>query len=139
MTCARLTATYASDSLGTAKVDLGGHLDSNGIISYRFNALYGSGEGFVDGSHERRTLADLGVDIRPWEHTTLELNYSDNTLLTLGFPGWFTYADAMQRNGQYIELPPAPDPQRVGIGQPYAGVYLRTDHGRGPHQAGVRR
>src|SRR5580692_2283856 len=96
------TATYASDSLGTAKVDLGGHIDSNGIISYRFNALYGSGKGFVDESHERRTLADLGVDIHPWEHTVLELNYSDNTLLTLGFPGWFTYADAIQKNGQYI-------------------------------------
>jgi iron complex outermembrane receptor protein len=123
------TATYASDSLGTAKVDLGGHLDSNGIISYRFNALYGSGEGFVDESHERRTLADLGVDIHPWEPTVLELNYSDNTLLTLGFPGWFTYADAIQKNGQYIELPPAPDPQRAGIGQPYAGVYLRTTIG----------
>src|SRR5665213_1348813 len=123
------TATYASDSLGTAKVDLGGYLDSNGIIGYRFNALYGSGEGFVDASHERRTLADLGVDIHPWEHTVLELNYSDNTLLTLGFPGWFTYADAIQRNGQYIVLPPAPDPQRAGIGQPYAGVYLRTTMG----------
>jgi iron complex outermembrane receptor protein len=122
------TATYASDSLGTAKVDLGGRLDSNGIISYRFNALYGSGEGFVDDSHERRTLADLGVDIHPWDHTVLELNYSDNTLLTLGFPGWFTYSDAIQ-HGQYIELPPAPDPQRVGIGQPYAGVYLRTTMG----------
>ncbi len=123
------TATYASDGLGTAKVDLGGHLDSGGIISYRFNALYGSGEGFVDQSHERRTLADLGVDIHPWEHTVLELNYSDNTLLTLGFPGWFTYADAIQKNGQYIVLPPAPDPQRAGIGQPYAGVYLRTTIG----------
>jgi iron complex outermembrane receptor protein len=122
------TATYASDSLGTAKVDLGGRIDSNGIISYRFNALYGSGEGFVDDSHERRTLVDLGVDIHPWDHTTLELNYSDNTLLTLGFPGWFTYPDAIT-HGQYIELPPAPDPQRVGIGQPYAGVYLRTTMG----------
>ena len=123
------TATYASESLGTAKVDLGGRLDSSGIVSYRFNALYGSGEGFVDESHERRTLADLGVDIHPWEHTVLELNYSDNTLLALGFPGWFTYADAIQKNGQYIVLPPAPDPQRAGIGQPYAGVYLRTTIG----------
>ena len=26
-------------------------------------------------------------------------------------------------------LPPAPDPQRAGIGQPYAGVYLRTTIG----------
>jgi iron complex outermembrane receptor protein len=117
-----VTATYASDSLGTAKVDLGGRLDSGGIVSYRFNALYGSGEGFVDESHERRTLADLGVDVHPWEHTTLELNYSDNTLDTTGFPGWFTYSEK-------LILPPAPDPQQAGIGQPYAGVYLRTTIG----------
>ncbi len=117
-----LTATYASDSLGTAKVDLGGRVDPGGVVSYRFNALYGSGEGFVDQSHERRTLADLGIDIRPWEHTDLELNYSDNVLLTTGFPGWFTYSEKLL-------LPPAPDPQRAGIGQPYAGVYLRTTMG----------
>ena len=66
----------------------------NGIISYRLNALYGSGDGFVDESHERRTLADLGMDVHPWEHTTLELNYSNNVLDVTGFPGWFTYADA---------------------------------------------
>ena len=33
------------------------------------------------------------------------------------------------KNGQYILLPPAPDPQQVGYGQPYAGVYLRTTIG----------
>jgi iron complex outermembrane recepter protein len=123
------TADYASDSIGTAKADLGGKLDGNGIVSYRLNAVYGDGQGYVADSHERRSLFDLGVDVRPWEHTTLELNYSSNTLLTQGFQGWFTYADAAQKNGQYIILPPAPDPQREGIGQPYAGVYLRTDMG----------
>ena len=121
------TATYASDSIGTAKADLGGKIDANGIVSYRLNALYGDGQGYVADSHERRSLFDLGVDVRPWEHTTLQLNYSSNTLLTQGFQGWFTYADAQQKNGQYIMLPPAPDPQQAGIGQPYAGVYLRTD------------
>jgi iron complex outermembrane receptor protein len=123
------TADYASDSIGTAKADLGGKLDGNGIVSYRLNAVYGDGQGYVADSHERRSLLDLGVDVRPWEHTTLELNYSSNTLLTQGFQGWFTYADAAQKKGQYIILPPAPDPQREGIGQPYAGVYLRTDMG----------
>src|SRR5580658_9462066 len=79
-----LTATYASDSLGTAKADISGRLDSNGVVSYRFNALYGSGEGFVDESHERRTLADAAVDVHPFEHAVLELNYSDNVLDTTG-------------------------------------------------------
>lgn len=121
------TADYASDSIGTAKADLGGKLDHNGILSYRFNAVYGDGQGYVSQSHERRSLVDLGIDVRPWEHTALELNYSSNTLLTQGFQGWFTYADAQQKNAAYITLPPAPDPQQEGLGQPYAGVYLRTD------------
>jgi iron complex outermembrane recepter protein len=123
------TADYASDSIGTAKADLGGNLDRNGIVSYRLNAVYGDGQGYVADSHERRTLLDLGVDVRPWEHTVLELNYSSNSLLTQGFQGWFTYADAPQKNGTYITLPPAPNPQLEGIGQPFAGVYLRTDIG----------
>jgi iron complex outermembrane recepter protein len=124
-----LTATYASDSLGTLKADMGGNIDPGGIVSYRLNTLYGSGDGFVDESHERRTLVDLGVDVRPWAHTTLELNYSSNVLDEVGFPGWFTYADAPQKNGQYILLPPSPNPQDVGYGQSYAGVYLRTTIG----------
>ena len=114
-----LTATYNSDGIGTAKVDLGGPIDRNGFVSFRLNALYGSGEGYVDRSHQRRSLGDLGIDIRPWQHGVLELNYSDYSLVDKGYPGWFTY-------GQGVGLPPAPDPQRVGYGQPYAGVDLRT-------------
>ncbi len=117
-----VTATYVSDSIGSGKMDLGGRLDSGGIIGYRLNMVYGSGDGFVPGSHERRTLADLGIDVHPWEHGVLQLNYSDNVLNTMGFPGWFTYSES-------IILPPAPNPQRVGYGQSYAGVYLRTRMG----------
>src|SRR6185437_911190 len=49
-----VTASYTSDSIGTAKVDLGGKIDPGGIFSYRINALYGSGDGYVDASHQRR-------------------------------------------------------------------------------------
>ena len=114
-----LSASYNSDSIGTVKADLGGRIDKNGVFSYRLNALYGSGDGYVDLSHQRRALGDLGLDIRPWEHGVLELNYSDYSLTDTGYPGWFTY-------GQKILLPPSPDPQRVGYGQSYAGVDLRT-------------
>lgn len=117
-----VSATYASDSIGSAKVDLGGRIGPDGIIGYRANVVYGSGEGFVPGSHERRSLADLGIDVHPSRHGVLELNYSDNVLSTMGFPGWFTYS-------QNINLPSAPNPQRVGYGQSYAGVYLRTTMG----------
>src|SRR5579862_4741135 len=114
-----LTATYNSDSIGTAKADLGGKIDPGGIVTYRLNALYGSGNGWVDLSHQHRALGDLGIDVHPWEHGVLELNYSDYSLTDKGYPGWFTY-------GEKINLPPAPDPQRVGYGQSYAGIDLRT-------------
>ena len=111
--------TYNSDGIGTAKVDMGGPIDSNGVVSYRLNALYGAGDGWVDRSHERRALGDLAVDVRPWERGVLELNYSNYSLDTFGYPGWFTY-------GKKITLPPAPDPTRLGYGQEYAGVDMTT-------------
>lgn len=112
-------ATYNSDGIGTAKVDMGGPIDSNDVLSYRVNALYGSGDGWVDFSHQRRALGDLALDVRPWEHGVLELNYSSYSIDETGYPGWFTY-------GEKIQLPSAPDPTRVGYGQSYAGVDLTT-------------
>ncbi len=100
-------------------------------LCFRLNALYGSGDGYVDGSHQRRALGDLGIDVRPWQHGVIELNYSDYSLTNKGYPGWFTY-------GQKIDLPPAPDPTRVGYGQSYAGVDMRTKHRQRPPQAGLR-
>ncbi|HYM41403.1 MAG TPA: TonB-dependent siderophore receptor [Steroidobacteraceae bacterium] len=114
-----VTASYSSDGIGTAKVDLGGRIDAGGMFSYRLNALYGEGDAYVEHSHQRRALGDLGVDIRPWQHGVLELNYSSYSLDDSGYPGWFTY------NEKTI-LPPAPDPTRVGYGQSYAGVDLST-------------
>jgi iron complex outermembrane receptor protein len=114
-----VTGTYISDGIGTAKVDFGGKIDRSGIFSYRLNALYASGDGYVDESHNRRTLGDLGIDVRPWQRGVIELNYTDYSLRDTGYPGWFTY-------GESIRLPAAPDPERVGYGQSYAGVYLRT-------------
>lgn len=114
-----ITASYNSDGIATGKVDFGGRIDSNGIFSYRFNALYGAGDGYVDHSYQKRALGDLGIDVRPWEHGVLELNYSSYSLDDTGYPGWFTYSEK-------VMLPPAPDPTRVGYGQSYAGVDLTT-------------
>jgi iron complex outermembrane receptor protein len=115
----QVSVTYDSDSIGTAHVDLGGRIDKNGVFSYRLNALFGEGDGYVAESHQRRILGDLAVDVRPIEDTVLELNYSDYHIVDSGYPGWFTY-------GEKITLPSAPDPQRVGYGQSYAGVDLET-------------
>ncbi len=114
-----MTASYVSDSVGTIKADLGGRIDPGGIVSYRVNGIYGSGDGFVDMSHQRRVLGDVGIDVRPWQHGVLELNYSNYTLIDQGYPGWFTYNET-------LHLPSAPDPRREGYGQSYAGTALRT-------------
>jgi iron complex outermembrane recepter protein len=112
-------AAYASDGIVTGKMDVGGPIDRSGIFSYRVNALYGSGDGWVDHSHERRALGSAAIDVRPWDRGVLELNYSNYSITNLGYPGWFTY-------NEKIDLPPAPDPTRVGYGQSYAGVDLIT-------------
>jgi iron complex outermembrane recepter protein len=117
-----VTVSYASDSIGTAHVDLGGKIDSNGVVSYRFNALFGEGDAWVEHSHAKRVLGSLAVDVRPFDGTVLETNYSYYHLIDTGYPGWFSYSEK-------INLPPAPDPKNVGYGQNYAGVDLLTRMG----------
>ncbi len=117
-----VTVSYASDSIGTAHVDLGGKIDSNGVVSYRFNGLFGEGDAWVEHSHAKRVLGSLAVDVRPLEDTVIETNYSYYHLIDTGYPGWFSY-------GEKIILPSAPDPKNVGYGQNYAGVDLLTRMG----------
>jgi iron complex outermembrane recepter protein len=113
------SVNYSSDSIGTAHIDVSGRFDANGVVRYRFNGVFGEGDGYVDGSHQKRELGDLGLDIRPWDATVLELNFTDYRLTDLGYPGWFTY-------GEKIALPPAPDPTTVGYNQEYLGTDLKT-------------
>lgn len=61
-----VTASYTSDNIDTIKADIGGHIDPPGIVDYRVTALYGSGDGFVDRSHQRRALGDFAIDVHPW-------------------------------------------------------------------------
>jgi iron complex outermembrane receptor protein len=114
-----VTVSYATQSLGTAHVDLGGKIDSNGIVSYRFNGVFGEGDAWVDDSHAKRVLGSLAIDVRPLQDTVIETNYSYYHLIDTGYPGWFSYSEK-------IVLPPAPDPTNVGYGQNYAGVDLLT-------------
>jgi iron complex outermembrane receptor protein len=117
-----VSVSYSSDSLGTAHVDLGGRIDSNGVVSYRFNGVFGEGDGWVDHAHAKRVLGALAIDVRPLQDTVIETNYSYYHLIDTGYPGWFTYSEK-------ITLPPAPDPTNVGYGQNYAGVDLLTRTG----------
>jgi len=115
----QVTVGYSSDSILTAKADLSGGIDANDRLRFRLNGVYANGDGFVQGSRQHRGLADIGLDIRAWERGMIELNYSDYELRTKGYPGWFAY-------GQSIQLPDAPDPDRAGYGQSYAGVEMKT-------------
>jgi iron complex outermembrane receptor protein len=117
-----VTVSYASDSIGTAHVDIGGKIDSNGVLRYRFNGLFGEGDAWVEHSHTKRVLGSLAVDIRPMHNTVIETNYSYYHLIDSGFPGWFSYSEK-------ITLPPAPDPKEAGYGQNYAGVEMLTRTG----------
>jgi iron complex outermembrane receptor protein len=113
------SVTYNSNGIGTAHLDLSGRFDANGVVRYRFNGVFGEGDGYVDGSHQKRELGDLGIDVRPWDATVLELNFSDYRLTDLGYPGWFTY-------GEKITLPSTPDPKLPGYNQEYLGTDLKT-------------
>ena len=116
---AELDLGYSSASIFTGHADLGGKVDAAGILSYRLNLVDSRGTSYVSGSDLDRKLASLAVDVHPWSETVLTFNLTSNHLVQKGYPGWFTY-------GQAIKLPAAPDPTRVGYGQTYAGVDLKN-------------
>jgi iron complex outermembrane recepter protein len=113
------SVTYNSDSIGTGHIDWSDRIDKNGVVKFRFNGVFGEGDGYTPGSHQKRELGDLGIDVQPWASTVLELNFSDYRLTDTGYPGWFTY-------GEKIGLPSAPDPTTQGYDQEYLGTDLKT-------------
>lgn len=115
----RFDVDYDSASIFTGHADLSGKLDENGVVSYRVNLLEGHGEAFVSNSELDRKLASIALDFHPVRDTKVELDFSAYDLIQRGYPGWFTY-------GEGIQLPSAPDPTKVGYGQPYAGVDLKN-------------
>jgi iron complex outermembrane receptor protein len=118
----RLNLSYDQRTIGTAHVDIGGPADANGVMGYRVNVLAADGEGYVTDSSLNRKLGALALDVHPRKDMVVELTLSDYRLSQKGYPGWFTY-------GQAIVLPKAPDPTRVGYGQSYAGVEMKTQTG----------
>src|SRR6201996_7558858 len=45
----QVDVSYTSDAIGTLKIDTSGRFDPNGIVKYRFNGVFGGGDGFVEG------------------------------------------------------------------------------------------
>jgi iron complex outermembrane recepter protein len=127
---ANLFLEQDSKSIATVYGDAGGRFGAGDTFGYRTNLLYGDGTAFVEQSRLRRRLAEFAFDARPTRKTLIDAHYSAYDVVQRGFPGWFTYgpdkSDKTHVPAHTILLPNAPDPTRLGYGQPYAGVNLTT-------------
>ncbi|WOT05890.1 TonB-dependent receptor [Shewanella youngdeokensis] len=121
----RPTSDYYT-SLNTGVTDGGAvtlHVDTAGspneYFGYRVNLLNEEGTGYVKGSNIDRQLGGIALDIRPFEHTVIELNGSYYQFEKFGYPGGFSYSDD-------VALPDAPDSNEQGYGQEFAGTELNS-------------
>lgn len=110
-----VTFSYLSQSAWSGYADLGGFLDPEKRFGYRLNLLEQNGEIYVDGSQAKRQLASLAFDIHFTPETVLETNASFYNFATKNLPGTF----ALGKNATIY--PAAPDPARLGFGQPFGG------------------
>lgn len=117
----RLIGSFDSQGLWTGQVDAS---QTTGAIGYRFDAVHGDGESYVDASHISRTLLSADVDLHLDAATAIEADVSHYETRATGLPGSIVYF-----TGGRTVLPAAIDPTRVGYGQPGAGVDLHTDTG----------
>ena len=126
----RASFDYDGHTVMAFRGDAGGRLGKDRRFGYRVNALTGNGETFVDGSDLERRLFSVAGDYKPFVHTAVEAFYSYYSLEQRGFPGWFTYGRA-NASSTFVLVPgEAPDPTRVGYGQPDAGLDLQSRIGQ---------
>jgi iron complex outermembrane receptor protein len=109
-----LDVRYSSSGSATEHLDLGDRFGSDGRYGYRLNLLNQNGDNYVDNSRLKRQLASLGFDVHFSPATVLENDASFYRYHTSGFPGTFSLA-------KNVVFPSAPDPDRVGYGQPWGG------------------
>ena len=109
---------FATNTSKLASVDVGDFLGEpvgeSRRFGYRANLLTDEGEGYVDRSRLERSLASLALDLNIVDGTRVELNGSRYHFVGNGFPGTFALANN-------VRFPDAPDPTRVGYGQPFGG------------------
>lgn len=123
----RFIAGFDRKGVWTEQADLGGRTP-NGAIGYRINAVHGRGESYVEGSHVNRNLVSGDFDFHVSDKTVVQADFSHYRTTATGLPGSIVY-DTNKGSNTSTVLPGAPDPTRVGIGQPGAGTDLATDTG----------
>lgn len=94
--------------------DFSGPLDDNDRLRYRLNVLDDEGNGYASGSKKRRQLISLALDASLSDKTVLETNVSYYHFYEKGLPGKFALSKG-------LSFPSAPDPEKAGYGQYYAG------------------
>ncbi len=111
----RFTLGYASQGSASVSADISDRFGEDKRYGFRVNLLDEGGESYVDRSKLDRKLASLSFDVQLTSDTKLETNISRYHYTSKGLPGTFAL------NNATIVFPAAPDPKRVGYGQPFAG------------------
>jgi len=110
----RFSVGYASQGSGSVTADISDRFGEDKRFGFRVNLLDEGGESYVDRSKLDRKLASLAFDVQLTSDTKLETNVSRYHYTSKGLPGTFEL-------GTGVVYPTAPDPKRVGYGQPFAG------------------
>lgn len=123
---ASFTEGYASRGTFTEQLDAGGRV---GDLGYRVNIVRGDGESYVPESSTQRGLFSGAFDFHLNENTVIEADVSHYNAQAYGLPGSIVYdgASTNPKNNSSNILPSAPDPTKLGYGQPGAGTNLTSD------------
>lgn len=114
----RVSVGYASQGQSSIAVDFSDRFGEDKRYGFRVNALTEGGESYVDRSSLDRRFVSLAFDVNLTRDTTLETNFSRYHFTSKGLPGTF----ALSTTGTpAVRFPDAPDPKRVGYGQPFGG------------------
>src|SRR6202000_3352437 len=125
---ASYTQGFDSNAAFTENIDVGGRTP-DGKVGYRFNVVHGEGESWAPESASKRTLASGAIDFYLDNRTVVETNFSHYETNTTGLPGSIVYFGAQKNPFTAPVLPAAPDPTKLGLGQPGAGTDLITNTG----------
>ncbi|MDR3366298.1 MAG: TonB-dependent receptor plug domain-containing protein [Prevotellaceae bacterium] len=114
--------SYQTLGLGTYHADVSRRYfagnDTRKSFGLRANALYADGEGFTEYSNLSRTFISGAFDAQ-YNSLAIETHLSRYSYKQYGYAGGFSY-------GKNIELPTDLDPTKIGYGQEWAGMDLRT-------------
>ena len=122
---------FDSRGVFTEWIDACGRTGPDNRIGYRINLVHGQGEEYVKSSYETRTLGSLALDYHFDYATVLETNYSHYAPDSTGLPGAIVYdgASTAGSKSRSTQIPNGLNPLTPGLGQPGAGVNLRSDTG----------